>query len=267
MDYCTLVDKSEEEEQATGDSDQADAEVVEADKPDVDETKTDGDDNAEGHSVTVLVLQESAHRSVWAYQVQSKGASEAWVVDQILEDLDTIGLRNDRVVVKSDQEPSAQEVSRAIAHGRAADYGTAIEASAVGASDTNASVKRAIQDVEGQIRTLRSALEERVAAKINISAPVVPWLIRHAACLITRCRVRPDGQTAMQKIRGRQPISKVAELGETVHFKIPKTKHMPGKFEDAWSEVIWLVFEMRTSDHLIGTNVGVFRATSVMRKP
>ena len=69
---------------------------------------------------------------MWAYQVENKGASEVWVIDQIVEDLDTIGLPNDRVVVKSDPEPSAQEVLRAIAHSRATDYGTAIEASAVG---------------------------------------------------------------------------------------------------------------------------------------
>ena len=61
-------------------------------------------------STTILVVQESESRSVWAYEVQHKGASETWVIEQIVEDLDTIGLRNDRIVIKSDQEPSATEV-------------------------------------------------------------------------------------------------------------------------------------------------------------
>ena len=129
-------------------------------------------------------------------QSPKQGASEAWAIDQIVEDLDTVGLRNDRIVVKSDQEASAQEVSRAIARSRETDYGTAIEASAVGESDTNASVERAIQDVQAQVRTLRSALEERIATRVRVNATIVNWMIRHAACLISRCRVRADGRTA-----------------------------------------------------------------------
>ena len=117
-------------------------------------------------------------------------------MDQIAEDLDTVGLRNDRVVIKSDEEPAIQELARAVARSRESDYGTAIEASAVGESNTNASVERAIQDVEAQVRTLRSALEERIAAKIHIKARMVGWMIRHAACLITRCRIRPCGKTS-----------------------------------------------------------------------
>ena len=264
LDYCTITDKSQEEasDDAAVDGD-ADAAKLDAagydDKPD--------DKDVEGQSITVLVMQEISNRSVWAYGVESKGASESWVIEQIVEDLDTVGLRNDKVVVKSDQEPSVQEVSRAIARARAADYGTAIEASSVGDSNSNASIERAIQDVEGQIRTLRSALEERVNAKIHIKAQVVDWMVRHAACLISRCRVRHDGWTAMQSIKCRQPISKIAEFGEVVHFKIPKTQAMPGKYEDRWSEGLWLGFEMRTAEHLVGTDVGVLRVNAVMGWP
>ena len=57
-------------------------------------------------------MQESQCRSVWAYAVEHKGSSEAWVVDQIAEDLETIGLRNDRVMIKSDQETSANDIAK-----------------------------------------------------------------------------------------------------------------------------------------------------------
>ena len=71
--------------------------------------------------LTVLVVQESLCRSVWAYAVEKKGATEAWVVDQIVEDLDTVGLRNDRIILKNDQEPSANEVAREVARCRSAE--------------------------------------------------------------------------------------------------------------------------------------------------
>ena len=54
-------------------------------------------------SLTCAVMQESLTKSVWAYAVASKGAKENWMVDQVMEDLETVGLRNDRIVLKSDQ--------------------------------------------------------------------------------------------------------------------------------------------------------------------
>ena len=64
-------------------------------------------------------MQESLCRSVWAYAVEHKDSSEAWVIDQIAEDLGTVGLRNDRILVKSDQETSANDIAREIAKCRA----------------------------------------------------------------------------------------------------------------------------------------------------
>ena len=57
------------------------------------------------------------------------------------------------------------------------------------------------------------------------------------------------------------------EFEEVVHFKIPNTKLMPGKFEDRWDEGLWLGFDMRSGENLIGTSVGVFKVATVQRKP
>ena len=219
-----------------------------------------------GDSLTVLVMQESTCRSVWAYAVERKGGTEAWVVDQICEDLDTIGLRNDRIIVKNDQENSANDVAREIARCRASEYGTALENSSVGDSNSNGTIERAIQDFEGQARTLRSALEARIATPVKLNSPVVPWLVRHAACLITRCRIRPSGRTAYELMKGRRSNAQLAEFGEVVHFKIPKTQLTPGKFEDVWADGVWLGFSMRSAEHFIGTDVGVFKVSTVKSK-
>ena len=202
LDYCQLTTNTEEESEGSQENVEA-TEDTNGDDPfdttgfhtEVDaeaDVDKDGEEMSKS-SITVLVMQESECRSVWAYQVKHKGASETWVIDQIAEDLETVGLQNDRVIVKSDQEPSASEVARAIAQCRSANVGTAVENSNVADSDSNATIERAIQDVEGQVRTLRSALEERIGMKIMLTAKIVPWMIRHAACLITRCRVRPSG--------------------------------------------------------------------------
>ena len=53
--------------------------------------------------MTVLVMLETLCHSVWGYVVESKGASGEWVVEQIAEDLETIGLSGERIIVKADQ--------------------------------------------------------------------------------------------------------------------------------------------------------------------
>ena len=72
----------------------------------------------EENSQTFLVMQESECKSVWSYAVEHKGASEEWAVHQICEDLETIGLKNDRIIVKDDQKPAIQDFARSIAKNR-----------------------------------------------------------------------------------------------------------------------------------------------------
>ena len=137
----------------------------------------------------------------------------------------------------------------------------------MGESDSNAHIERAIQDVEGQVRTLRAALEWRLQKPVKLSHAIVPWLIRHAACLITRCRVRPSGKTSLEMIKGHKTNARITEFGEVVLFKIPKTKLNPGKFEDQWDAGVYVGYDMRTMESLVGTPAGVFKVTDIRRRP
>ena len=118
-----------------------------------DETR-EGDDEEQvgnnGDSQTVLVMQESECRSVWSYAVDKKGSSEEWVIQQICEDLETVGLKQDRRIIKDDQEPAIIDVAKEIAANRDGRFGTALDNSRVGDSDSNGTIERAIQDVKGQ---------------------------------------------------------------------------------------------------------------------
>ena len=165
----------------------------------------DNPDRIEEESQTVLVMQESKTRSIWSYAVEHKGASEEWVIHQVCEDLKTVGLKDDRIIIKDDQKPAITDVAKQIALNRGGRFGTALDNSQAGDSDTNGTNERAIQDVEGQCRTMRSALEEKLKTKITLKHAVTPWLIRHAGYLITWCRIRPSGRTALQMMKGRRP--------------------------------------------------------------
>ena len=161
-----------------------------------------GDDGEpEKTTLTTLVMKETSCSSVWAYPVAHKGATmEPWVVKQLLYDMETVGLNNERIVVKVDQEASIKELQKAIANARGGE--TALEEARVGDSNSNARIEVAVQEEDNMTRVLKSALEERIKSPIKLDHPVVPWLIRHAAANITRHKIRQNGRTAFQQMKG-----------------------------------------------------------------
>lgn len=183
------------------------------------DVKNESDEHTESSkaktSLTVMVMQESMCSSIWCYAVENKGAGETWLAEQLTEDLETIGLTQERLILKADQEPSVTDVQREMVRRRSG-HGTAIEQSHVGSSNTNGRIERAIQDAKGLIRTLRSALEEHVGEKIHLSDPVVPWLVRHAGHVISISRIRPNGRTAYQMMKGRRTNAKLLPFGEVI---------------------------------------------------
>ena len=85
----------------------------------------------------------------------------------------------------------------------------------------------------------------------------------HLTCRVPHHEV-PD--LALQMLKGRRSNCSLAEFGELVHFLIPKTEDMLGKFEDRWSEGLWLGCDVRSGEHLIGMDSGVFRVSTVRSK-
>ena len=172
MDYCFLTETASA---ASAVSAEADAgETSEAAK---DESKK---------RVTTLVMKETGCGSVWAYPVRHKGTvNEPGVSKQIVWDLDTCGLKEERIVVKSDQEPAITALGSEIGRVRGS-KGTAMDESRVSDSNSNGTIEQAVQEVEGMSRTIRSALETRLGQPITLDHLVTPWIIRHAAANITR---------------------------------------------------------------------------------
>ena len=91
-------------------------------------------------SLTMLLMQESQCRSVWAYAVEHKGSTEEWLAPQVVEDLETFGLKEEKPTLKLDQEPSIVDVLREVARQRQTHHSTSLDHSGVGESDSNATI-------------------------------------------------------------------------------------------------------------------------------
>ena len=112
---------------------------------DAQSTETDHEDSTKAKvSMTVLLMIQSLFRSLWAYMVQCKGSTDEWLAEQITDDLETIGLAGERLIIKADQEVAITDVQRAVAVARS-QFGTAIEQARVGDSNSTRRVETAIQ--------------------------------------------------------------------------------------------------------------------------
>ena len=91
------------------------------------------------------------------------------------------------------------------------------EHSAVGESASNGKSERSVQQLEDQVRTLKSALEERIGARLGSTHSVMGWLVRHCSSILTRFAVNPDGRMPYQVTHGKRAVDKLVEFGERVY--------------------------------------------------
>ena len=88
-----------------------------------------------------------------------------------------------RAIIKTDREPAILSMVDNLIRMRVEKGSgeTIPEKSPVSSHQSNGVAERGAQSVEGMIRTLRSALEEHISAKLDIEDSIWPWLIEYAS--------------------------------------------------------------------------------------
>ena len=102
-----------------------------------------------------------------------------------------------RVILKSDQEPSIVALKSAVK--RELELEVSFEESPVGEHQSNGAVENATKRVQGQIRTVRDALESRIGERVKGGDNVFTWLVRNAAASMNRYQVGSDGRTPHER--------------------------------------------------------------------
>ena len=179
-------------------------------------------------------------------------------VEQIVNDLDSAGLQKCKIAFKGDQENAIGGMQNQVMRKRAEHgHNTAITNSPVGDSDNNGRVEKAIQEVVGVARTLRSALEERIKQEIPITHPLMPWLISQAANVLNRYQIRQNRvqdcngerlnhtdcgvwrSSALQAAQG-QPIADAGKIRRQVHARHLGWSEHEGRHAHSW-DAEWLL--------------------------
>ena len=120
-----------------------------------------GDEGSE-ELLTILVAKERTTRMLMSTVVQAKSSVE-FAAKRTLAFLREIGCEHVAMTVKSDNEPSMSALVTQIGKLRAANGGQrfSVEMSPAYSSASNGVVERGVQTVQGQVRVLRSAVEEK----------------------------------------------------------------------------------------------------------
>ena len=106
-----------------------------------------------GFKWSVLVGKEKGSRSLMASAVPNKGGGSKFVVDKCMEFIGENGDSGNKIIVKTDQEPSIKCVITDLVEERI-EGGIVVEESPVQSSGGNGIVEKGVQDVEGKIRSL-----------------------------------------------------------------------------------------------------------------
>ena len=159
------------------------------------EEYTDGDEAG----MPILVIKDENTKRISAHVVPEKGRN-AHAVKVLRHEIEILGYK--KMILKSDQEPAIMALKESVKRER--DEDIVMEESPVGESASNGSIENAVRNVQGQVRSMRDALETRYQIKINGESSCIPWMVRHAANLISRYQVGMDGRTAYERWKGKK---------------------------------------------------------------
>ena len=193
-------------------------------------------------SIPVLVMRDRETRMLSAHAVPMKGAVVEWTAQQVVRDLERLG-HHGRLVVRSDQEAALRSLVSEVARLRG-DAVTIPEHSAVGDSQGNGFIERAVRTVEEMVRTLKLDLETRISQKMNITHKVIPWLVEHAVDLVNKLQV------------GFERLKCKRFNGDLVRFANPVMMRVAGKVQggvmaERWFEGLYMGMRFHTNEAVV----------------
>ena len=140
-----------------------------------------------------------------------------------------------------------------------------MEESPVQSSGSNGIVERGVQTIEGRMRAILIASEERIGEEVLPTEPVAQFIPEFAAYVNNRLEVGKDGKTAMERIKGKRSAVPGLEFGEKLLWKIPKKKKM-AKMKQRWAYGIFLGVRRKSGEVWVASENGEVRKGRAVRR-
>ena len=196
--------------------------------------------------------------------VDMKGPTDTYATVWAVKMLNCLGLSD--IILQFDPEPSLIKWAESVESKRP--ERTVIRSSPRRSHQSNGGVENYQKQLQGQVRTMLAAMQERTQYRPTVDSALVKWIVRHAAWLIPRFR-GSDVQSPFYRAMGGPYRGKLVEFGETVLAHLPEVGKGSGnpapKLADRWKSAVLLGKSDLTDEHLVRTSDGVVYARSVRR--
>ena len=216
-----------------------------------------------GKSLPTVVLRDRASKAIFSHLLPAKGTvGSTYPEKAVLRDLNWLGYK--RLVLKTDQENAIKALGAAVKAGFPEDL--TLEESPKGDShgQSNGTAENAVQRVQGQVRTMKYALEQSAGGELPKDSVIFPWMIEYAGVLHTLfSQEDSEGMTPFQKLKGRTWQIALPSFGEIVDYR----RRAKSKLDARWQEGVYLGLRLTSSEKIIGTPSGMLVVQSIRRKP
>ena len=210
----------------------------------------------------ILTFKCRKSKGVFAYLVPQKGAT-GYAIKRSSEVFKYLG--HNKVIYRSDQEPAILDLKDRVKNEVSLFTEVVLESTPVGDSQANGAIENANQYIKAQIKTMFASLQDRYKREIPEDHNCMAWLITHAAACINRYSIGEDGKTAYQRIRMKRFRRDVAEFGECIWYLRANSKDEKS-LRSRWHNGIFLGIIDRSNEILVGTDKGVIKCISFIRK-
>ena len=166
------------------------------------------------------------------------------------------------ITLKSDTEPAIVAFRNRVAAMCKAEVTT--EDAVKGDKASNGLIEKATMLLRGIIRTVKCHIESRMQEPLNDDSLVMPRLVEHAGCILSRCQKSRDGKTPFERLHGKRPTQEFVPFGEKVLARKITTDPM-NRMNPRYQYGIWLGMRNNSAECFIGNADGVFRARESRR--
>ena len=211
--------------------------------------------------ITCVAVKEDRHQNIMSSVALKKGVDEPRTIERVVKFIDLLGYQV--ITLKSDTEPAIIAFRNRVAAMCKIEVTT--EDAVKGDKESNGLIENAAMPLRGFIRTIKCHIESRTQEPLSDDSPVMPWLVEHAGCILSRCQKSRDGKTPFERMHGEKPTQEFVPFGEK---STGKTNHHRSEEQDEpqiYQYGVWRGMRNNSAECFIGNADGVFRAREIRR--
>jgi len=209
--------------------------------------------------LTMLVAVDSVYESITSIFVQKKGASDEYVMQSMLQYIESLGFKE--AELKCDQEASTVDIMNSLIR-RCKSCALTGTATPKGSKGSLGRGERGHLSVQGQLRTMKLVLEEKLGISMGVGNKLWPWLVRHTSWVINRKQPRWSGHTPYYNKRGQEYKTPMIPFGELCMFH----QSPDGKLEPRWLHGVYVGRVEATDESVFLTPKGASKARGFKRQ-